>query len=122
VGILWDKDPRFAKPLIDGFAEDGSLTVGDNAPYLGTLRGDTLWTHATTRGLAAAIIEYRQDLVGDPAGARAWADRTEALVKRIRACATAGPPLRRHEQHGSKSDDAKHISRAKVTPLLEQTA
>ena len=78
VGILWDKDPRLAKPLLDGFYGEGDLIVGDNEPYTGALRGDCLWQHATERGLASAIIEYRQDLVRDDCGQAAWAGSSRA--------------------------------------------
>jgi predicted N-formylglutamate amidohydrolase len=104
VGILWDKDPRLAQPLLDGFYAEGDLIVGDNQPYLGSLRGDCLWQHSTERGLASAIIEYRQDLVRDEAGQNAWADRTERIVLKTLSCENRGPPLRRIEHHGSLSD------------------
>lgn len=124
VAILWDEDPRLARPLIDRFAADPSVVVGDNEPYVGCLRGDTLWTHATQRGLAGAIIEYRQDLVGDETGAMSWADRTEAILHAIRACQTAGPPLGRIEKWGSKSDQTSRVQRglpmaANAEPLQE---
>ena len=104
VGILWDKDPRLAKPLLDGFYAGHDVIVGDNAPYTGNLRGDCLWQHATVRGLASAIIEYRQDLVRDAAGQINWADRTEKIMRAMLDCPTNGPPLHRIEQHGSLSD------------------
>ena len=104
VGILWDKDPRLAKPLLDGFYGGHDIIVGDNEPYKGSLRGDCLWQHATVRGLASAIIEYRQDLVRDEVGQANWADRTEMIMRAMLACKTNGPPLHRFEQHGSLSD------------------
>lgn len=104
VGILWDKDPRLAEALLDGFYAEGSLIVGDNEPYKGALRGDCLWQHGTTRGLAHAIIEYRQDLVRDEAGQRLWADRTDKIMRALLACDIRAPALRRIEHHGSLSD------------------
>lgn len=74
-GILWDADPRFAKPLIDGLAADPTMVIGDNEPYLGALKGDMLYRQATRRGLAHALLEVRQDLIADEAGVEAWADR-----------------------------------------------
>lgn len=67
IGILWDRDDRLAKPLIAAF-EAAGLVTGDNEPYDGALEGDTLWTHATSRGLPNVLIEVRQDLVADAAG------------------------------------------------------
>lgn len=104
VGILWDRDARLAKPLLDSFYAGHDIIVGDNEPYKGSLRGDCLWQHATVRGLASAIIEYRQDLVRDDAGQANWADRTEAIMRALLACGINGPPLHRVEQHGSLSD------------------
>ncbi|MFT3811681.1 MAG: N-formylglutamate amidohydrolase [Micropepsaceae bacterium] len=67
IGILWDRDDRLVKPLIAAF-EAAGLVTGDNEPYDGALEGDTLWTHATSRGLPNVLIEVRQDLIADPAG------------------------------------------------------
>ena len=41
VGVLWDLDDRAPRPLIDMLAADPLLSVGDNEPYDGALRGDT---------------------------------------------------------------------------------
>jgi predicted N-formylglutamate amidohydrolase len=101
VGILWDKDPRLAKPLLDGFSARGDLIVGDNEPYKGCLVGDTMWQHGTERGLAHAIIEYRQDLVRDATGQAQWAQLTHDILMSTMACAERGPPLHRIEHHGS---------------------
>jgi predicted N-formylglutamate amidohydrolase len=84
IGILWDRDARLAKPMIDHFSADGSLIVGDNEPYKGSLEGDCLWQHGTTRGLANALIEIRQDLVRDADGQRQWADRVVAMVHALK--------------------------------------
>lgn len=67
IGILWDRDDRLAKPLITAF-EAAGLVTGDNEPYDGALEGDTLWTHATSRGLPNVLIEVRQDLIADATG------------------------------------------------------
>src|SRR5690606_23139250 len=46
VGVLWDLDPRAALPLIQMLSQDETLVVGDNEPYDGALRGDTMFRHA----------------------------------------------------------------------------
>jgi predicted N-formylglutamate amidohydrolase len=84
IGILWDRDARLAKPMIDHFSADGGLIVGDNEPYKGSLEGDCLWQHGTTRGLANALIEIRQDLIRDADGQRQWADRVVAMVHALK--------------------------------------
>jgi len=84
VGILWDRDARLSAPMIDYFHADGGLIVGDNEPYKGSLEGDCLWQHATSRGLSNALIEIRQDLIRDAQGQRQWADRIVALVHALK--------------------------------------
>ncbi len=39
--------------------------MGDNEPYDGALRGDTMFKHAIVNGFAHALIEIRQDLISD---------------------------------------------------------
>lgn len=85
VGVLWDKDSRLAKPLLSHFEAEGTLIVGDNKPYSGTLEGDCMWQHGTMRGLAHAIIEVRQDLIRDQAGQTVWARRLIDIVEKLRA-------------------------------------
>ncbi|MGX5845665.1 N-formylglutamate amidohydrolase [Mesorhizobium sp. PL10] len=83
VGILWDLDDRVARPLIDMLAEDKDLVVGDNEPYDGALRGDTMFKHAIVNGFAHALIEIRQDLIADSKGAQDWAERLAPIVDAI---------------------------------------
>lgn len=83
VGILWDLDDRVARPLIDMLAHDKNLVVGDNEPYDGALRGDTMFKHAIVNGFAHALIEIRQDLIADSKGALAWAERLAPIVDAI---------------------------------------
>jgi predicted N-formylglutamate amidohydrolase len=85
VGVLWDRDQRLARPLIDALHAEGGLIVGDNEPYSGQLEGDSLWQHATSRGLANALIEIRQDLIRDEGGQDAWAERFARIVRRVLA-------------------------------------
>lgn len=79
-GILWNRDPRFACPLIERLRRGNDLLIGDNEPYSGGLAGDTLDTHATARGLADALVEIRQDLIDRPAGVDEWADRLAGML------------------------------------------
>ena len=81
---MWDSDPRFAKPLIAALGEDG-LCVGDNEPYDGALRGDTLDEEVTRLGLAGLLIEIRQDLVGTEGEATAFAERLARLLRPVLA-------------------------------------
>jgi predicted N-formylglutamate amidohydrolase len=80
VGILWDRDEGVAQAMIDGFAAQGDLVVGDNEPYHGALEGDTLNTHATKARLPHALIEIRQDLIAEKSGVDEWVERVAKVV------------------------------------------
>ncbi|MGO8800623.1 MAG: N-formylglutamate amidohydrolase [Roseiarcus sp.] len=88
VGVLWDRDPRLAEPLLRALAGEADLApgaIGDNEPYDGALEGDVIDDIATARGLANALIEVRQDLIAARADAEAWADRLARLIAPILA-------------------------------------
>ena len=86
VGILWDRDPRLAQPLLAALRADATLQVGDNQPYSAREpAGYTVRHHAEARGLPHVAIELRQDLVADPAGAEAWARRLAHALAQILA-------------------------------------
>ena len=85
VTVLWDADPRLPLPLIEALAADKALLVGDNEPYDGALAGDTVNRHATARGLANALLEVRQDLIGGEEGQAEWAERIAAALLPILA-------------------------------------
>lgn len=100
-GILWDRDPRFALPLLDGLRADADLVVGDNEPYDGALKNDCMYRHGTARGLAHALLEVRQDLIADAAGIAAWTRRLVPLVAKILA---EVPDLNTIRHYGSRCD------------------
>ncbi|MFZ5912932.1 MAG: N-formylglutamate amidohydrolase [Pseudomonadota bacterium] len=73
IGVLWDRDDRIARPLLTSLTGDRSLCIGDNQPYSGELTGDCMNRHGTSNGLPHVLIELRQDLISDRAGAEHWA-------------------------------------------------
>ena len=101
VGLLWDDDPRLARPLARALAADlgDAALIGDNEPYDGALPGDTMDMHATRRGLANVLIEVRQDLIGTDADATAWGVRLARCLYGI----VADPSLHRIEHHPSRA-------------------
>lgn len=103
VGVLWDKDPRLALPLLECLRTIPGILVGDNAPYTGQLKGDTLYRHGTRRGLAHALIEVRQDLILGPEGQAEWATRLAEVLRKV---VRLGGPLHAIEIHGSYTDIA----------------
>lgn len=100
VGILWDADPRAPLPLIEMLSRDPALVVGDNEPYDGSLKGDTMYRHAIVNGFAHVLIEVRQDLIADPAGVEAWAQRLAPMVEELNAM----PDMHVVKQFGSRAD------------------
>ncbi|HVY19112.1 MAG TPA: N-formylglutamate amidohydrolase [Bauldia sp.] len=99
-GVLWDMDPRLAVPMIEALRADPALIVGDNEPYAGALRNDTMYQHATARGLAHALIEVRQDLIADGPGVANWTARLADILARL----NRDPAVHRVERYGSKAD------------------
>ena len=99
VGVLWDLDDRAPRPLIDMLKADTTLTVGDNEPYDGALRGDTMYKHAIVNGFAHALIEIRQDLIAGDAGAEAWAERLAPIIDAI----NRRPDIHEVRQYGSRT-------------------
>jgi len=81
--VLWDRDARLPLRLLDGLGRERDLVIGENVPYSGKLKGDTLYRHATGRGLAHALIEIRQDLIAGEDGQREWADRLGRIMPEI---------------------------------------
>lgn len=91
VGILWDRDARLAKPLLEAFNRQGGLVVGDNEPYSGSLPGDTMNVHGTDRGLRHALIEIRQDLIAAKSGVDDWCERVARVLEAIMYGVSDGP-------------------------------
>jgi predicted N-formylglutamate amidohydrolase len=74
IGIMWDRDPRLAVPLIEHFNRIDDICIGDNEPYSGRHPHDfTIDYHAEPGGLPHVGFEVRQDLVSTQNGARKWA-------------------------------------------------
>lgn len=101
-GVLWDLDDRAARPMIDMLAAEPLLVVGDNQPYDGALRGDTMFRHAIVNGFAHALIEVRQDLIAGPRGVEEWAVRLARIVEAI----NRQPDVHDVRQYGSRTGPA----------------
>lgn len=84
-GILWDKDDRVAKPLMQKLRECG-FTVGDNLPYSGkALQDFTIDSHAEAAELPHVGIEVRQDLIDHEDGVQSIADAMHPVIESIMA-------------------------------------
>lgn len=110
VAVLWDKDPRLACALLRELRAISDITVGDNVPYSGQLKGDTLYQHGTMRGLAHALIEVRQDLILAPEGQAEWAERLASVIRAVIAGADLRPRLHVIERYGSHTDGPRQGS------------
>lgn len=84
-GILWDSDDRAVRPILSMLREDPAMEVGDNEPYDGALRGDTMFRHAIVKGYPHVLIEIRQDLIADATGVTEWAARLAPILEAINA-------------------------------------
>jgi predicted N-formylglutamate amidohydrolase len=74
VGVLYNRDPRLARVLIQLLQHEEGLIIGDNQPYSVTDESDyTIPIHGEQRGLHHVELEIRQDLIGEEAGQRKWA-------------------------------------------------
>ena len=84
IGIIHDEDTRLAAPLIAALKAVPGITVGVNEPY-SPADGVyfTLEKHARARGLPCAMIEIRNDEIGDGAGQAAWAARLAVALAGI---------------------------------------
>jgi len=82
-GVLYGAATALGANLMAGLAADPTLVVGDNEPYRIDVTEDyTVPVHGDARGNPAALIEVRQDLLGDAAGIEAWATRLAPVLER----------------------------------------
>jgi predicted N-formylglutamate amidohydrolase len=83
VGVLYNRDRRFAQILMELLHREDGLVVGDNEPYSVTDASDyTIPVHGEQRDLHHVAIEIRQDLITDDAGQRTWAALFARLLPR----------------------------------------
>lgn len=91
IGVLWNRDPRIAVPLIEALSARGDLVIGDNQPYSGRDgQGFTVRRHAERHGFPSVALEIRQDLVDTHHGAMRWAGIVADALRPI----LADPALR----------------------------
>lgn len=85
-GVLYGAATGFGRGLVARLAADPGLNVGDNQPY--QIGGDTDYTvpvHGDGRGLPAALLEVRQDLLATAEGIEEWARRLVPALAGIAA-------------------------------------
>ncbi|MEO3389143.1 N-formylglutamate amidohydrolase [Mesorhizobium sp. CAU 1741] len=99
VGVLWDSDDRAVRPLIEMLGRYPDMVVGDNEPYDGALRGDTMFRHAIVNGYAHVLIEIRQDLIANENDAKAWGIQLAEILEGINRM----PDMHVVKQYGSRT-------------------
>jgi predicted N-formylglutamate amidohydrolase len=81
VGVLYNRDPRFAHLLMALLRREQGLVVGDNEPYSVSDASDyTIPVHGEQRALHHVAIEIRQDLIAEQEGQRRWATLLARLL------------------------------------------
>jgi len=81
IGVLYERDRRFADVLFELLGAEEGLIVGDNEPYYLTDEKDySVPVHGERRGLPHVEFEIRQDLIADEAGQARWAARLHRLL------------------------------------------
>ncbi|MFD1695412.1 N-formylglutamate amidohydrolase [Roseibium aestuarii] len=82
IGLIHDRDPALAAPVLKALADTTTHVVGDNEPYSpadGVFY--SLDRHAQSLGLPHLMIEIRNDLLKTPAQEQGWARLLAPLLK-----------------------------------------
>ena len=82
IGLCYGGDQRFSRLVLAALDREPDLTIGRNEPYSVNMEKDySVPIHGEERGLPYAEFEIRQDLIGEPAGQRAWAERVNRVLR-----------------------------------------
>ena len=81
IGVLWDKDTRLSQLFIEVLSRDSNLCIGENKPYSGSLPGDTLNKHATSKNIPHVLIEIRNDLISSKSDQLKWAGKLSHILR-----------------------------------------
>ena len=82
VGVLYANDARLSTPMLAELNAQPELCVGDNQPYSGHLKGDTMETHALQPNRIHALIEIRNDLIETTQDQHKWAEKLAPIFTR----------------------------------------
>jgi predicted N-formylglutamate amidohydrolase len=84
IGTLYNHGRTLPPLMLQHLRAEGDLVIGDNQPYAVSDATDyTIPVHAEKRGLINTGIEIRQDLIGDQAGQREWAERLARILRQV---------------------------------------
>ena len=89
IGVLYNRDSRLGRILLELLGREAALVVGDNEPYAASEQTDYgIVQYGERRGNPHVELEIRQDLIADDAGQTAWA---ELLARLFREASTRFP-------------------------------
>ncbi|MGH7785754.1 MAG: N-formylglutamate amidohydrolase [Candidatus Binatia bacterium] len=75
-GVLYGRDSRLGRLVLEGLRGERGLIVGDNQPYAVTDASDyTVTVHGEQRGIPYVELEIRQDLLARESDIQGWAAR-----------------------------------------------
>jgi predicted N-formylglutamate amidohydrolase len=81
-GVLFHRDTRLAKPLLELLRREPGLVVGENEPYAASEGTDySLIEHAERRGAPCVELEIRQDLLSSERDQSSWAERLAHVLR-----------------------------------------
>ena len=84
MGVLYQRDVRVAHRMLELLRQEPGLRVGDNEPYFVSDATDySVVQHGERRGLLHVELELRQDLIAEPSGQQAWADRLRPVLEQV---------------------------------------
>jgi predicted N-formylglutamate amidohydrolase len=90
-GVLYGRDARLGRLLLEELRRETQLAIGDNEPYAVSDETDhTVITHGERRGLVHVELEIRQDLLATADAIAAWCER---LGKALEVCFSRLFPL-----------------------------
>ena len=82
IGILYNRDDRLPRIMLELLSAEPGLSVGDNEPYKISDETDyTIPVHGERRGVLHVEIEVRHDEIDTENGQRAWAERLAQLLR-----------------------------------------
>jgi predicted N-formylglutamate amidohydrolase len=83
VGVLYGRDPRLGRLLLQALRSDEGLIVGDNEPYAVSDATDyTIIEHGERRRIPHVELEIRQDLLDHASDRQNWAERLAAVLEK----------------------------------------
>ena len=83
IGILSNKDRRYSDLLIRQMAKSKRYIIGDNVPYKGDLKDDTLYKHGLKKNILHTLIEVRNDLINTEIKVNKMAQFIVSSLKKI---------------------------------------